>query len=359
MSFLIAAAGTGGHVFPGLAVGEALTDLGVSKDEILYVGGDRMEADVYPQAGFPFLRVEMRGLRRSASARNLGLPRLVWRARDAIARAMVEHRARVALAMGGYVTVPTGLAARKSGVGLMVAEQNAGAGLANRVVSRWALRSFGSFPHTPGLSRGEWVGNPVRRSLSDFDRGILRPQALDRYALGPDDPVLGVFGGSLGAGVVNEAVASLCAQWDGPPIQVVHIAGPSHVGALLLRPVAPGVTWVRLDFEDRMDLFYAVSDLVVGRAGGGVAELTATGTPSILVPGEFGSHGHQAANAAYLAEAGAAVVVPEADLGHLPQVVAATLLDPAVIGRMGESSRRIGRPNAARVIAQAMIEAAR
>lgn len=359
MSFLIAAAGTGGHVFPGLAVGEALMDLGVPKDEILYVGGDRMEADVYPRAGFPFLQVEMRGLRRSASTRNLALPRLVWRAREAIAQGMAERRARVALGMGGYVTIPTGLAARKSDVPLMVAEQNAGAGLANRVVSRWAVRSFASFPNTPGLSRGEWVGNPVRRALSDFDRAVLRPHALERYSLVPGHPVLGVFGGSLGAAAINEAVAGMCAHWDGPSLQVVHIVGPSHLDALLRQPASPAVTWLRLGFEERMDLFYAVSDLVVARAGGGVAELTATGTPSILVPGEFGSHGHQTANAAYLTDAGAAVVLAETELARLPQVVATTLLDPQGLREMGELSRQIGRPHAAQVIAQAMIEAAR
>jgi UDP-N-acetylglucosamine--N-acetylmuramyl-(pentapeptide) pyrophosphoryl-undecaprenol N-acetylglucosamine transferase len=108
-----------------------------------------------------------------------------------------------------------------------------------------------------------------------------------------------------------------------------------------------------------MDLFYAASDLVLARAGGGVAELTATGTPSILVPGEFGSHGHQGANAAYLADAGAAVVLPEAELARLHETVATTLLKPEVLTAMGDSSLRIGKPHAARAIAGAMIEAAR
>jgi len=359
MSFLIAAAGTGGHVFPGLAVGEALMGLGVPKDEILYVGGARMESEIYPDAGFPFLQVEIRGLRRSASAKNLGLPRLLLRARDLIARAMEERQVLVALAMGGYVTIPTGLAARKSRIRFMVAEQNASAGLANRTASRWAVRSFASFPDSPGLTRGEWVGNPVRRAIAEFDRSALRPEAMARYSLAPDRPVLGVFGGSLGAWAINEAIASLCAHWDGPEIQVVHIAGPSHVDDLLARPVASRTSWVRLGFDDRMDLFYAASDLVVGRAGGGIAELTATGTPAILVPGEFGARGHQAANAAHLAKAGAALVLPERDLRRLPEMVASVLADPGVRHEMAESSRAIGRPDAARVIAQAMQEAAR
>jgi UDP-N-acetylglucosamine--N-acetylmuramyl-(pentapeptide) pyrophosphoryl-undecaprenol N-acetylglucosamine transferase len=358
MSFLIAAAGTGGHVYPGLAVGEALLDLNVPQDEILYVGGDRMEAQVYPGAGFPYLQVEIKGLQRTASAGNLSLPRLVWQARDLIASAIAERKVRAALALGGYVTVPTGLAARRAQLPLMIAEQNAEAGLANRVASRWAIRSFASFPHTPGLRRSEWVGNPVRRALAEFDRAALRPVALDRYSLEADLPTLGVFGGSLGAGALNDAVAAMSAGWNGPRLQIVHVAGPSHLNRLSPMPSAPNVTWHRIGFEDRMDLFYAASDLVVGRAGGGVAELTATGTPAILVPGEFGARGHQAANAAHLADAGAAVVIPESQLALLQETVVSILSDEAVIKEMAEASLEIGKPDAATVIARAMIEVA-
>jgi UDP-N-acetylglucosamine--N-acetylmuramyl-(pentapeptide) pyrophosphoryl-undecaprenol N-acetylglucosamine transferase len=358
MSFLIAAAGTGGHVYPGLAVGEALLDLGVAKEEILYVGGDRMEAKVYPEAGFPYLQVEMRGLQRSASARNLSLPRVVWRARDLIAATMAERKVHAALALGGYITVPTGLAARQAHLPLMVAEQNAEAGLANRVASRWAVRSFASFPDTPGLSRSEWVGNPVRRSIAEFDRIELRSQAVAYYSLALDLPTLGVFGGSLGARALNDAVIAMIGTWAGPRIQVVHVTGPSHVDDLASRPSPDGVIWHRVGFEDRMDLFYAASDLVVGRAGGGIAELTATGTPAILVPGEFGARGHQAANAAYLAGAGAAILLPEAELTSLGEVVTSIIFDRDVIHEMSEASRKIGKPDAAKVIARAMIEVA-
>ncbi len=358
MSFLIAAAGTGGHVYPGLAVGEALLDLGIAQSEILYVGGDRMEATVYPEAGFPYLRVEMRGLQRSASTRNLSLPRVVWRARDLIAGAMTERKVQVALALGGYITVPTGLAARQTHLPLMVAEQNAEAGLANRVVSRWAVRSFASFPNTPGLSRAEWVGNPVRLSIAEFDRIELRPEALAYYSLAPDLPTLGVFGGSLGAGAINEAVVAMCDAWAGPPLQIVHVTGPSNLDGLVARYSQADVRWLRIGFEDRMELFYAAADLVVGRAGGGIAELTATGTPAILVPGEFGARGHQAANANFLTGSGAAVLLPEANLAALGEVVASIIFDPGVISEMSEAARKIGRPDAARVIAAAMVEVA-
>ena len=358
MSFVIAAAGTGGHVFPGLAVGEALVDLGVGRDDVLFVGGDRLEATVYPDEGFPFLQVEMRGLRRSLSARNLGLPRVVLQARDAIEMAMEERKARVALAMGGYITIPAGLAARKSGVPLMLAEQNARAGLANRVASRWASRTFTSFPATEGLERGEWVGNPVRRALADLDRSRARPPALARYEMDPGLPTLGVVGGSLGAGVINDAVGRMLEEWDGPPIQVIHVTGPSHLEAMETMRPRLGVVWHRIGFEDRMDLFYAASDLVVARAGGAVAELTATATPSVLVPGEFSAGGHQSANAGFISDSGAALVVKETELATLTDVIYQSLFDPAVLHRMSEAARLVGKPEASGTIAGAMIEAA-
>jgi len=356
MTFLIAAAGTGGHVFPGLAVGEALTTRGVSPEDVLFVGGDRLEATVYPEAGFPFLGLELRGLQRSLSMRNLSLPRMVWRARDLIAGRMVEREIEVALGMGGYVTVPTALAARRTRVPLLIAEQNATAGLANRVASRWAVRSFTSFPDTSGLENGEWVGNPVRQALAGFDRKSLRPEALIGYDLEPDLPVLGVFGGSLGAGSINAIVVRLVETWQGEPIQVLHLTGDADLAA---RPTTRARVWRRKPFEERMELFYAACDLVVARAGGGVAELTVTGTPSILVPGRFGSTGHQESNAAFLEEAGAAVVLPQDRIEALPGLVEEILSSPERLEAMRAGALEIAKPEAAITIADAMLETAR
>jgi len=357
MTFLIAAAGTGGHVFPGLAVAEALTTRGVAHDDILFVGGDRLEATVFPGAGFPFLGLELRGLQRSWTLKNLGLPRMVWKARDAILARIRERPVKVALGMGGYVTVPTALAARKARIPLLVAEQNADAGMANRIVSRWAERSFTSFPHTHGLEDGEWVGNPVRETCSSLDREMRRPEALARYGLEPGLPVLGVFGGSLGAGAINTAVAALVGDWRGEAFQVLQLMGGGNVTA---PPGSTGsVRWVQRQFEDQMEMFYAVSDLVVARAGGGVAELTVTETPSILIPGEFGSSGHQAANASFLEEAGAAVVLTEDRIGDLPRLVEEILFDGAKLETMRAGARKMAKPEAALTIADAMLDRAR
>ncbi|MEX1043324.1 MAG: glycosyltransferase [Acidimicrobiia bacterium] len=348
MTFAIAAVGTGGHVFPGLAVGEALVAAGIARDDVLYVGGDRLEASVYPAAGFPFLQVPLQGLTRSLAISNLRIPFTLVSAIAAMRRTFRERSVETVLGLGGYVTIPAAIAARLAGATVMVSEQNAHAGLGNRMAGRLARRRFGSFPETRGLD-AEWVGNPVRTAIARFDRDALRGEALERYGLAGDCPIVGVSGGSLGAGILNRVTASVAAL-EG--VQVVHLAGDIHAESL-----SGAENWRIIGFEDRMDLFYAASDLVLARAGGAVAELSATGTPAVLVPGGFGSSGHQAANAAFLAAAGAAVVVEEHAVATVPQVIAGILADPARLAVMREAAVALARPDAADVIAAAMISA--
>ncbi len=357
MTFLIAAAGTGGHVFPGLAVGRGLIDIGVNKGQIVYVGGDRLESEVYPAAGFDFLGLELQGLKRSASASNLRLPGVVRKATAAIRQLVADRQVRVALGLGGYVTIPTAMAARREGIALMVAEQNAGAGLANRLAGRFASRQFVSFPDTKGLARGEWVGNPVRKSIREFDRSRTRARALTRYGLSDGVPVLGVFGGSLGASAINDAVAAGLLHWDAGEIQVVHIAGERDQQRMSQLATRARLKWIVMSFENDMADFYAVSDLVVARAGGGIAELTATGTPSILIPGEFGSSGHQRANARFLEDAGASLVIDEAHAADVGARAAELIFDAGRLTEMAQAARSIAKPNAALSIAEAMVEA--
>ncbi len=357
MTFAIAAAGTGGHVFPGLAVGEALVDLGVPPGQILYVGGDRLEATVYPDAGFAFLGVELRGLSRRLTRSNLGLPALVWRATGAIRTELERRQVRAVLGLGGYVTVPAALAAARAGAALAVAEQNAHAGLANRLMARRASRVFVSFPRTRGLPQGEWVGNPIRRPLARFDRTRLRPAARGRWELDGELPVVGVFGGSLGAGAINAAVEAMLAAGE-VHFQVLHLAGHGHAAMAEAAQRVSALRWVVLDFCDEMDSFYAACDLVIARAGGSVAELTATATPAVLIPGGFGSGGHQAANAAALEAAGAAVVVAEDRLDSLRDVVVDLAGDADRRARMAAAARDLARPQAATDIARALTEMA-
>ena len=353
MTYAIAAAGTGGHVFPGLAVGEALVASGVPPGDILFVGGSRLESRVYPEAGFPFLEVEIRGLQRHWTASNLKIPGLVARAVRRITAELKSRQVGVVLGMGGYVSVPAGFAARRSRAVLLIHEQNAEAGLANRLTSIWARRSFGSFPKTARLAKAEWVGNPIRRDLARFDRAGLRIAALARYGLEADRPVVGVFGGSLGAGILNGAAEILAATSDEGGFSILHLTGSDHLESVALASDQFG-RWHTVGFEDRMDHFYAACDLVVARAGGAVAELTATATPAILVPGGFGSGGHQAANAAALASVGAAVVVAEDDIARLSSVVKELIAQPHRMQAMSLAASKLSRPDAADVVAAAM-----
>ena len=358
MTYLIAAAGTGGHVFPGLSVAEALVDLGVSRSEVRFVGGGRLEAEVYPAEGFPFLQVELSGLRRSLTLANLRIPRIVARARDRIHEEIADAGVGVVLGLGGYVTIPAGWAAKRAGVTFFNAEQNAEAGLANKVATRWAQRTFVSFPDTKGLPKGEWVGNPVRKQFWAFDRNDLAGEAKDHFGIPEDLPVLGVFGGSLGAGVLNAAAERLAVRGLSEEAAIIHLTGAAHIRDLEVKTPHGSVVWVRKSFEERMDLFYAAADLVLARAGGAVAELTATATPSILVPGSFGSTGHQLENAAFISDHGAGVSIDEDEIDRLPELVESTLFDRERLDRMQENASAISRPGAAHSIANAMLEAA-
>ena len=356
MSYAIAAAGTGGHVFPGLAVAEQLVAAGVRRDRILFIGGDRMEADLVPREGYHLLKVRIRGLERRLTARNLGIPQLVWKATRMVARELREREVKAVLCMGSYVTVPVAMAARRTGVRLYIHEQNAEAGLANRFAGRWADRLLVSFPGTEGVA-GEVVGYPLRSVLATLDKAAVRPEALDRYRLAPGVPTVGAMGGSLGAASVNEAVTALSAAWKGGSIQVVHLAGSLNLAHVSTDGDQPTVTRRVLGFEDRMDLFYGVADVVVARAGAGLMEAAATGTPSILVPGAFAGS-HQLGNARSMVEAGAALLLEEAGLGSLGAVVEDLLSDPERRDRMRRAGIDAARPAAAATIAAMMMDGA-
>jgi UDP-N-acetylglucosamine--N-acetylmuramyl-(pentapeptide) pyrophosphoryl-undecaprenol N-acetylglucosamine transferase len=353
MTIAVAAAGTGGHVFPALAVAERLSD-----EELVFVGGDRFEATAVPEAGHEFVQVELRGLQRRLTLENLEIPFVVRRAVAALAELFEDRQVDVLLATGGYVTVPAALAARRVGIPYYLQEQNAHAGLANRLMGRWAETTFTSFPDTHDAVRPRFVGNPVRASISHLDKDARRPAACARYGLDPDLVTIGVVGGSLGSRPVNQAVASALADWDGPPVQVVHLAGDRFADEVAETVADLPYAYRVVGFEDRMEDFFAAIDVAVSRASGMVAELAVTGTPAIVVPGDFGSKGHQAASAEAFAAAGAVVVVTEDTMGEaLGPALSALCSDDERRRAMAEAARTIGRPEAATEIAEELLRA--
>lgn len=358
MSYAFAAAGTGGHVYPALAVADALIAAGVSRSDIVFLGGDRIEQRLVPAAGYDLVTVDVRGLVRRRIVVNLTLPRTVFRAAAVMRREMTDRKVRAVAVFGGYVSVPAALAARRLGLGLLVHEQNAIPGLANRLISGRADATFVAFPETARrLAAATTIGNPLRGSLTEFERSKLRPRAEERYDLPEAVPVLGVLGGSQGALLLNDLTARFAADAEAGSVAIVHLAGSVHQPTVAPLAEASPQAWRVLGFEEDMDYFYAAADVVLCRAGAlTISELCVTGTPSVIVPYAAGTGGHQAANAIDLEAAGGAIVLTEAEADRVPMEVQELLADQSRRSAMAAAAIGLARPNAATIMAEALME---
>lgn len=363
---LVAGGGTAGHTLPGIAVARALVDRGHPPESVHFVGSERgSEARLVPEAGFDITLLPGRGIQRRLTPANLaaawGLVRAVARAVGLVRR----RRPQVVLALGGYASVACALAALLWRVPLVVAEQNAVAGAANRLVARFARASAVAFTGT-GLPRAQLTGNPVRPEVRA--RVVDRDRAGARRALGvPEGATLVLaFGGSLGARRINEAVLGAAARWrDRADLALHHVVGDRDWERYRDEVAAIGggaLAYRAVRYEDDMARALAAADLVVSRAGATtVAELAAIGVPSVLVPLPIASADHQTANARALVEAGAAVLVPDAELDaeRLAAEVAALVEPAATLSAMAEHARALGRPDAAERVADLVEAAAR
>ena len=357
---LVAGGGTAGHVLPAVAAAAALVERGHAAESISFVGSSRgLEARLVPEAGFSITLLPGRGIARRLTLDNAGaVAGLLW----AIGRAFVltaRRRPAVVLSVGGYASVPCAAAAVALRVPLVLHEQNAVPGLANRLAARFARASGVSFAGT-ALPRAIVTGNPVRPDVLAVDRSATGRRAA-RAALGlpADATVIAVFGGSLGARRINEATFGLVERWAARPgVAVRHAVGARDWAAVVGRlPAVPpgGLTYDAVEYEERMPTLYAAADVVVGRAGGTtVAELAAAGVPSVLVPLPGAPNDHQTANAKALGDAGAAVLVPDGELTaeRLAGELDALVGDPERLAAMGDAGRRIARPDAAERVAE-------
>jgi len=289
MTYAFAAAGTGGHIYPALAVARVLVDEGVSTSEIVFFGGDRLETRIVPEAGFELVQLEVRGLSRSLTTDNLMLPVLVRRATSDVSRVLEGRVPGVLTVFGGYVSVPAALGARRVGMPYVIHEQNAVPGLANRYVARKATRTLAAFdPAVDQLKTAEVVGNPLSAPFEHYERDEIRAEALLRYGLASDLPVVGVFGGSQGARALNETAIRFASIF-GETASVLHLTGPDHHESVA-EQARSNPNWVTLPFESDMQYFFGASDIALSRAGAmTVSELAATSTPSVVVPLPAGS----------------------------------------------------------------------
>jgi UDP-N-acetylglucosamine--N-acetylmuramyl-(pentapeptide) pyrophosphoryl-undecaprenol N-acetylglucosamine transferase len=354
---VITGGGTGGHVYPAIALAGELVARSHPREEIRFVGARRgLEARVVPEAGYTIELLPGRGLQRRFTLANL---RAAWDSLRAFAHARRVVRATqpdVVVGVGGYASLPCLVAARLARVPAVVHEQNAAPGLANRVAVRMGAKAAVSLPGTP-LRSAILTGNPVRSEIA----ATRRPPDLNR-------PLIAVFGGSLGAGRLNEAALELYERFrDSADVVIHHVTGPrnyEHCAARLAAIRRPGdaLAYELVAYEDHMEHLYARTTIAVCRAGAvTVAELAAAGVPSVLVPLPGAPGDHQTRNAEALAAADAAVVVPddECDGERLDAELRALLGDPVRLESMSAAARRLARPDAAARLADLVEEVAR
>lgn len=362
-----AGGGTAGHVFPALATAHALRRLAPEIEPVFLGVADRLEGRLVPAEGFRFLPIETPSVPRRPSPALLMLPSRVRRSVAQVAGLLDAESAVAALTFGGYVSFPVARAAARSGRPLVLHEQNAVPGLANRLAARWADHIAVSVPSSiVRFRRSERcvvTGNPVRREIAELDRAARRGPARERFGLRPDRPTLLVFGGSQGARSINRAIVEAHQHWADVDLQVLHATGQATHEATAtawakVREAGAGPRVKVVDFIEGMADAYAAADVVVCRAGAtSLAELSALGIPAILVPYPHATADHQTENAQALARAGGAIVIRDDELDARTLVDACRPLftDPAELVRMGSASRAFGRPDAADNLARLVV----
>jgi UDP-N-acetylglucosamine--N-acetylmuramyl-(pentapeptide) pyrophosphoryl-undecaprenol N-acetylglucosamine transferase len=348
-TLLIMAGGTGGHIFPGLAVAEQARAAGW---QVVWMGArGGMEERLVPRHGYSTAWIRAKAARGKGLLQKLLLPANLLFSFWESARHIRRIRPDVVLGLGGYVAFPGGMMASLLGKPLALHEQNAIAGLANKVLAGVSDKVMVAFPDA--LSKAEWTGNPVRADIAS----IAAPQERFRGRQGPLRIL--VVGGSLGAQALNDAVPRALALLGERP-SVVHQSGEKHLETLRANYAASGVQGELVAFIDDMARRYAEADLVICRAGAvTIAELSAGGMASVLVPFPFAVDDHQTANARFLADRGAAILLPQTEL--TPERLAALIrkMDRTALLQMARNARGLGKPEAAKVVAERCMELAR
>ena len=353
-TIVIMAGGTGGHIMPGLAVADELKR---RQWRVVWMGHpEGMEARLVPARGYEMAWVRFGALRGKGLLRKLLLPLNLLRGFAQSWRELSRIQPAVVIGMGGFISFPGGMMAALRGIPLVLHEQNSIAGLSNKVLAGVADRVLAGFPDA--LRKSAWTGNPVRADIAVLPAPTLRYAEHERES--PGRLRILVIGGSLGAQVLNETVPqglALIPEDERP--EVVHQSGEKHLDALRAAYAAAGVRAHAVAFIDDMAGAYAWADLVVCRAGAlTVAELAAAGVASVLVPFPHAVDDHQTANARFLSRAGAAMLLPQAELtpGRLAEL---RHLSREQLKEMAEKARELAMPDATAAVATFCEEIAR
>lgn len=349
-SILVMAGGTGGHIFPGLAVAQYLRNSGW---QVSWLGNKNgMEYRLVKACDFPFETVDFGGLRGKGLKAKIMLPFKL--ARAALQSWKIIHRLKpsVVLGMGGYITFPGGLVSQLLKSPLVLHESNSIAGSANRALAKIAMRTLTGFPNT--MQHAEWVGNPLREV---FDR-LEAP--VKRYAERSGNLSLLVVGGSLGAATLNEIIPAALAliDKDARP-NIIHQAGEKHLAELQQRYTSLGVMADIRPFIEDMPSAYAQADLVICRSGAmTVSEIAASGVAACFIPFPYAIDDHQTANARFLANENAAILLPQKDLNAQDLATLIVNFNRTDLMKMAERAYAFAKPNATQKVAAVCAECA-
>ena len=357
---LLSGGGTGGHIYPALAIADAVRAQRPDA-EMLFVGAaGKMEMRRVPKAGYEIVGLPVAGFHRQLDARNLSFPFKLIRSLGKAWRTVRDFSPDVAVGTGGYASGPALAAARVAGVPVYVQEQNAYPGATNRLIGRFAEGVFQAYAEADvyfASAKTYHTGNPLRTSL---DPATLPEVSAARHHFGldPAKPTLLSFGGSLGARSMNEATAAMDGFWRKQnDLQLIWQTGEGYYEKYKTSATAqlPNVTCV--PYLERMDMAYAAADLVACRAGAlSVSELLLLGKPALLIPSPNVAGDHQTANAKAVANAGAAYLIPDtAQVRELTSRLPELLRDAATLQRLSQAALSLAKPDAARQIAEQIL----
>ncbi|VAW62530.1 UDP-N-acetylglucosamine--N-acetylmuramyl-(pentapeptide) pyrophosphoryl-undecaprenol N-acetylglucosamine transferase [hydrothermal vent metagenome] len=347
---MIMAGGTGGHVYPALAVADELKQRGVP---VVWMGTKKgIEARLVPAAGIEVEWLGMSGIRGKGLFTLLLAPLKIIMACYQAAKILYKRKPSVVLGMGGFVSAPGGVMAKLLHVPLLIHEQNAVPGMSNRLLSKIANKVMEAFPNS-FKTKTKHVGNPVRKSITELEtpqkRNEKRQGALRIF----------VFGGSLGAARLNEVVPQACASiLNERDLEIKHQAGPGNFDQTRANYKHLNVKAEVLEYIDDMETLYAWADLVICRAGAmTVAELAAAGVASILVPYPYAVDDHQTFNAKYLSDAGAAILIQQRDLSVEKLATILKEMNREKTLEMANKAKQLGLPESTKLVADACLAA--
>ncbi len=351
INILLSGGGTGGHIYPAIAIANELRERH-PKARFLFVGASgRMEMEKVPQLGYEIKGLDITGLQRSLSLKNLAFPFKLLKSLMQASRILDKFCPEVVIGTGGFASGPTLFMASVKGVPSLIQEQNSYPGITNRLLAKRAKRICVAYDGLEKYFPADKLlktGNPVRQDLLDIDE--KRAEALKHYGLDPEKRTLVVLGGSLGARVINQTVEKHLDELLRENVQLVWQTGKLYYEEYRKHGERKGVL-VR-EFIQRMDLLYAAADILVSRAGAGtISELCIVGKPVIFIPSPNVAEDHQTKNALALADRQAAIMLREEEIDKLPAVFAELLSDAGLQKELSVNIKKLALPDATKRIA--------